>query len=107
MSVSFSMLVPNLLDLLALPVEELAGVLLVYLQRLVYGGNAIAQPRKLNQHAFFEWLWKNPQYPGNHQQVIQDALLEAWSCLESEGLLARTLDSASCWFFVTRRGKID
>jgi uncharacterized protein (TIGR02391 family) len=105
MPVPISTLIPSLPDLLALPIEELAGVLLVHLNSYVYGGNAIAQNGKLNQSEFFSWLWKNPPYPGNSQQVIQDVLLEAWNLLENEGLLARTLDSASCWFFVTRRGK--
>ena len=104
MPVPISTLIPNLPDLIALPIEELAGVLLVHLNSYVYGGNAIAQHGKLSQSEFFKWLWKNPPYPGDHQQVIQDVLIEAWSWLESEGLLARTLDTSGL-FFVTRRGK--
>ena len=105
MPVPISTLIPSIPDLLALPIEELAGVLLVHLNSYVYGGNAIAQNGKLNQFEFFSSLRENPPYPGNSQQVIQDVLLEAWNLLENEGLMARTLDSASCWFFVTRRGK--
>ena len=98
-------LIPNAVDFFALPVEELAGVLLVYLNAWSDAGNsAIAQHGTVSQSEFFNWLWKNPPYPGGNQTEIQRALLEAWSWLQSDGLLARVLESSHL-FFITRRGK--
>jgi len=104
MAVPISQLVPNLSDLVNLPVEELGGVLLVHLNSYIYGESPIAQHNKLNRHAFFDDLWKQPEYLDG-RDVIRTIFLEAWAWLETEGLLAPTLDNGDAWFFVTRRGK--
>jgi len=96
-------LLPNIEILLHLPVEDVAGALLVHLNSYVHNNGAIAQHGKLSQSEFFSWLWKNPPYPGNQQEFVQRVFLEAWSWLQSEGLLARALDSHHL-FFITRRG---
>ena len=83
-------LAPNVDDLLLLPVEQLAEVLLVHLNSFSDGGNAIAQFGRINQHNVFNDLARNPPYPTRREELHR-ALLEAWSWLVSEGLLSLKL----------------
>ena len=79
--------VPRADDLLALEVEEVAGVLLTYLNSCAdNGGNSVIQLGRIIQHNFFNDLSHRPEYPDREDEVNQ-ALLEAWNWLQSEGFL--------------------
>lgn len=81
---TISSLVPNAEDLLALEVEEVAGVLLVHLNS--YSGRSSAVNNGLiSDHNFF---MTEPEYPVR-QPEVKRALIEAWSWLVAEGFLVR------------------
>ena len=101
---SLPSLVPNVDDLLSLPVEQLAEVLLLHVASFPDGGNVVFQLGKINQHNFFNDLARNPPYPTRMREVHR-ALLEAWGWLESEKLFARETDTVGAAFFITRRGQ--
>lgn len=89
MYASLSSLVPNADDLLALEVEEVAGVLLTHLNS--YDSNSrssVVQNNCINQHNFFNALHLHPEYLGRQAEVNQ-VLMEAWSWLQGEGFLVR------------------
>lgn len=92
-------LAPDSDALLALEPEELAGILLQYLNSL--------PPREkehLNRYNF--GLDHTVQeYPPNHRERLSRALMEAWAWLEREGLLAAKPGSQGEWVFITRRGE--
>lgn len=91
-----SSLVPNVEDLLVLEAEEVAGVLIACLSD--FGG-------QINQYNFFLQLERPPQYPVRQEEASQ-ALMEAWSWLEREGLLVRDAHQTSSQnFFLSRRGR--
>jgi uncharacterized protein (TIGR02391 family) len=97
-----SSLVPNPEDLLALEVEELAGVLLVHLNSYGEGGgNSVAQWGKIHHYNFFNDLNHSPEYPGR-QEAVNAALMEAWSWLQGESLLVAISDGR---FHISRRAK--
>ena len=105
MFISIRSLVPNPDDLLALEVEELAGVLVTHLNSHdsnVHTG--VVQLGRVNQYNFFNNLHQHPDYPGRQPEVSQ-ALLEAWAWLEGEGILIRDADQTGHSFFFSRRGK--
>ncbi len=105
MTASLPSLVPNADDLLALDMEEVAGVLLTHL--LSYGNNSgdgIVNHGKISQYAFFNNRDQHPEYPKRQTEVSQ-ALMEAWSWLEHEGLLVRDPLQPSAWFVVSRRAQ--
>ena len=105
MSASLSSLVPNADDLLALEVEEVAGVLLAHLNSYSDdSGNTVVQRGQISQHNFFNNLNHHPEYPGRQAEVNQ-VLMEAWSWLQGEGFLVRDADQPADWFFVSRRAK--
>jgi len=83
--------------LLNLEPEELAGVVLQYLNTLSENDG------HLNRYNF-----GLPDvvegYPEQSKTEIRKALMEAWMWLEREGLIAPKPGSEN-WFFVTRRGK--
>ena len=84
--------------LLSLEPEELAGVLLEYLN------SKQSNSTDLNKYNFF--LPKNFfKYPPEYKEPIKEALMEAWVWLEREGLLAPKPGSTSDWVYITRRGK--
>src|SRR5687767_7531260 len=97
-------MVPDVQSLLSLEPEELAGVLMTYLNGL--------PPRAEHQYLHRpSLLIPNSKdcafsdYPPESQNAISSAFSEAWSWLEREGLLvqppgARTAD----WFGISRRG---
>jgi len=97
---SLSSLVPNVDDLLALEVEELAGVLLVHLNG--YEGTVINQGG-INYNNFFN-APDRKDYE-NKQPEVNVALMEALAWLRSAGLLVEKASLMGEWFFVSRRGK--
>lgn len=80
---SLSSLVPNAADLLALEVEELAGVLLIHLNSYQgVSGNTVYQHGGISHHNFFSSLTPansrdRPEY-GDKQPQVNQALMEAW-----------------------------
>jgi uncharacterized protein (TIGR02391 family) len=108
---SVSSIIPNAGDLLALEVEELAGVLIVHLNSFDRGTDAsIFRDGLINQRTFLEpphlqTRGQAPEY-GTQQPVVNLALLEAWAWLEGQGLLIKEpFQRAGCFFFISRRGK--
>jgi len=90
-------LIPDPEALLALEPEELAGVVLQYLNSLEENSPSF------NRCNF--GLWKRVEgYPEEHIEAICRALMEAWIYLEREGLLVPKPGSDS-WFIISRRGK--
>ncbi len=82
MSPSLSSMVPNADDLLALEVEEVAGVLLAHLNSYSDdSGNNVVQRGQISRHNFFNNLNHHPEYPGRQAEVNQ-VLMEAWSWLQ-------------------------
>jgi hypothetical protein len=91
-------MVPDPEALLALEVEELAGVLLMNLNSRGDGG------AELHHYNFFNDLRNNPPYRKRDDRINR-ALMEAWDWLLYEGFLAkRGDDSTRAGTFVTRRG---
>jgi len=90
-------LIPDPEALLALEPEELAGVVLQYL-------NSLEEDSPSFNRCNFS-LWKRVEgYPEEHLEAICRALMEAWIYLEREGLLVPKPGSDS-WFIISRRGK--
>jgi uncharacterized protein (TIGR02391 family) len=97
-----SYLVPNMDDLLALEVEELAGVLLVHLNSCGdNSGDSVVQHSKISLHNFIRTLESKPEY-SDQARVIR-ALMEAWAWLQAEALLVPTQEAG--WFFLSRRAQ--
>ncbi len=85
--------------LLALEPEELAGVVMEYLNSLPpheQGG--------LNRYNF-GLQHTVREYPQEHQEALRQALMEAWVWLEREGLLVPKPGSSGEWVFISRRGQ--
>ena len=77
---------PDAQDLLTLEVEELAEVLLVYINRCSEESrNTVAQHGKTNR-GNFAGLVRYPQQL-NRREEVRRASLEAWAWLVREGLL--------------------
>src|SRR5258708_11104911 len=105
MSLSLPSLVPNADDLLALEVEELAGVLLIHLSSLgSSSGDSIVNQGSISQHNFFNNRHQHPEYGGRQADVSQ-ALTAAWTWLENEGLLARDPLQRSPSFSISKRAQ--
>lgn len=92
-------LLPDPEALLALAPEELAGVVLQYLN-----GLSESDSGQLNRYNF-SLPHTVEGYPQQYQDRVSRALMEAWVWLEREGLLAPRPGSQGEWVFVTRRGK--
>lgn len=107
---SLSSLVPNADDLLALEVEELAGILLMHLNSYEgVSGNTVYQHGGISYHNFFNSLnptssLTKPEY-GDKQPQVNLALMEAWAWLQNAGLLVEKASSTGGWFFISRRGR--
>ena len=87
--------------LLSLEPEELAGIVLEFLNSL---GHAVAN-QLLNAHNFSS-IETADGYPSDKKREILNALMEAWVWLEREGLLAPRPGSLNeGWVFITRRGR--
>ncbi|MSO21004.1 MAG: TIGR02391 family protein [Acidobacteria bacterium] len=99
MNLTLNSLVPDPETLLALEVEELAGVLLMHLNSRDDRG------ADLHHSNFFVELRNYPIYPTRKDEVNR-ALMEAWDWLANEGFLAmRGDDHSRSGVFVTRRGQ--
>lgn len=93
-------LIPKADAVLALEPEELAGVVLQYLNSLGPDESGL-----LNRYNF-TLSHTVKDYPQEFHEQLNKALMEAWVWLEREGLLApRPGDSSGNWVFITRRGK--
>lgn len=98
-----SSLVPNADDLLALEVEEVAGILLTYLNSVGDdSGDSVVQRGLISQNNFFGALDRSPIYPVR-QTEVKNVLMEAWSWLQGEGFLVR--HPHHDWFMLSRRAK--
>ena len=92
-------LMPDYESLLDLEPEELAGVILEYL-------NSIPNPLELTRYHF-----GSPEtveeYPSEHQESIRQALIEGWVWLENEGLIAlsRAGSHDGGRIFITKQGR--
>lgn len=92
-------LIPDPKTLLSLEPEELAGVVLQYL-------NSLSQDERGQLNRFnFSLPPTVQEYPLEYQDQISRALMEAWVWLEREGLLAPQPGSQGEWVFITRRGR--
>ena len=88
-------LVSKAADFLTLPVEEIAEVLLVHLNSFPEGGGSeVSQFRKAHPQGFFNSL-ERQNLCSDYNNAVRRVLMEAWSWLESEGLLARDLFTSS------------
>src|SRR5436309_2327947 len=85
--------------LLGLEPEELAGVILEHLNSL--GPNERGQLNRRN----FGLPHTVQGYAPPYQDRIRRALMEAWSWLEREGLIAADPVQSGDWIFITRRGE--
>lgn len=95
---SIHSILPDPEILLTMEPEELAGVVIQYLNSLPDGHPNLNRYNFGLPHIVEE-------YPGGQQKTISRALMEAWSWLEREGLLIPTPGRTDDWFFVSRRGK--
>lgn len=91
-------LIPDHEALLALEPEELAGVLLEYLNSL--GPDDGGQLNRYN----FSLNHTVQEYPERNRQAVLQALMEAWVWLEREGLIIPRPGSQGEWVVVSRRG---
>ena len=92
-------LVPDAKALLELEPEELAGVLLEYLNSL-----SPSEQQDLNRYNF--GLDSTVQeYPEDQQEDLLRALMEAWVWLEHEGLLVPKPRLGGEWRIISRRGR--
>jgi uncharacterized protein (TIGR02391 family) len=99
MSKTINSIIPDPEALLALEPEELAGVVLEYLNSLHPSDSG-----QLNRYNFS--LPHTVQgYPSEYRDAIGQALMEAWVWLEREGLIAPKPGTQGEWVFITRRGK--
>ena len=91
-------LIPSADVLLALAPEELAGLVLEYFQ-------ARGDPNKFKEHpGNFPNSNALEGYATEKHKECNEALMEAWNCLEREGLIVREPGNAS-WYILSRRGK--
>jgi len=97
---SLSSLVPNVVDLLNLEVEELAGVLLLH---LIGYEDTVKNQGGINYNNFFNV--RNRQDYESRQPEVNQALMEAMAWLRSAGLLVESASLTGGFFFVSRRGK--
>jgi uncharacterized protein (TIGR02391 family) len=85
--------------LLSLAPEDLAGVVLQYL-------NSLSQHERGQLNPYnFSLPGNLGGYPPQHTEAIGRALMEAWVWLDREGLIAREPGSPGDFVFVTRRGQ--
>lgn len=91
-------LIPDAQALLGLEPEELAGIVLQYLNSLPENSS------DLNRHNF-SLPHTVQEYPREYHAQLSRALMEAWIWLEREGLIAPSPEQGSDWIFITRRGR--
>ena len=101
---SIASLVPNPADFVSLDVEQAAGVLLVHLNSYTDRESVVVQGDLINRRAFFDQGPHYPDYP-SYKTSMNQALMEAWSWLEGQGLLVRDPGQPADWYFLSRRAK--
>lgn len=99
MTKSIYSIIPDHEVLLSLEPEELAGVVIEYLNSLSEGERG-----QLNRYNF-SLRHTVEDYPKQYQERISQALMEAWVWLEREGLIAPQPGSQGEWVFITGRGR--
>ena len=97
---SLSSLVPNVDVLLALEVEELAGVLLVHLNGYEH---TVRNQGGTNYNNFFNAPPR--QDYESRQPEVDRALMEAMTWLRGAGLMVESASLTGGFFFISRRGK--
>ena len=91
-------IIPDPEAILSLEPEELAGIVLEFLNS--------GHPRSSNLNRYnFGLPHIVEKYPKEHKKAISEALMEAWIWLEREGLIAPRPGSTGAGVFITRRGK--
>lgn len=101
-SCDIASLVPNPDDLLMLSVEERGRLILKLLAGCNSPQNPVAHSNFFNRANDYAYP---PKY-GDRQKEADAALMEAWSWLESRGLLVKAPSSSgAAWFFVTKAGE--
>ncbi|HEU4343359.1 MAG TPA: TIGR02391 family protein, partial [Candidatus Binatia bacterium] len=100
MSKSIFSIVPDPEALLALEPEDLAGIVIEYL-------NSLSEDERgqLNRYNF-SLPHTIREYPQEYHKSISRVLMEGWVWLEREGLIAPEPGSQGEWVFVTRRGRL-
>jgi uncharacterized protein (TIGR02391 family) len=93
-------LIPNPDDLLALTPEELAGYILEYLHSLPPNDRS-----NFNRYNF-SLSHTVADYPTDKAGYCQQALMEAWSVLEREGLLVPKAADNNGWYVFSRRAAL-
>lgn len=93
-------IIPAADTLLSLEPEELAEAVLAVL--------ASRSEEKFHAQNFAgeQFISRHEDYPREHEREIKCALMEAWSWLVREGLIADVPDQSNAgWYFITRRGQ--
>ena len=85
--------------LIELEPEELAGVLMEYLNSL-----SASEQENLNRYNF-SLEHSVAEYPQEHHDALRQALMEAWVWLEHEGLLVPKPGTQGEWLIISRRGR--
>jgi uncharacterized protein (TIGR02391 family) len=93
-------ILPNHEALLALEPEELAKIVLEHLNSVDEKTDGLY----LNRHNF-SLPHTVQEYPEAHREAITRALMEAWMCLEREGLIIPRPGTDGSWISVSRRGR--
>ena len=92
-------MMPDVELLLSLEPEELAGVVLEYL-------NAFPPTERGQLNTYnFSLPHTVAGYPPARQKDVARALMEAWSWLQREGMIAHDPGQSGDWVFITRRGQ--
>ena len=100
MPTSIISMIPSVQSSLQLEPEELAGIVIQYLNSL-----ASQDQQQLNRHNFLTF-WGVQDCPRETLDALQRALAEAWAWLERECLIALLPGAGgSQGFFITRRGR--
>ena len=92
-------LVPDAKALLELEPEELAGILMEYLNSL-----STSEQENLHRHNFLIGIGLIEGYPREEREDLKQAFMEAWVWLEHEGLLVPKPGSEN-WVVISRRGR--
>lgn len=91
-------IIPDPQDMLDLSPEELAGVVIEFLNALPE-----KEKRSISRHNF-SLPGTVAEYPGHIQPYCQQALMEAWAVLEREGILVHKAEDNHGWYVISRRG---
>lgn len=90
--------IPNVDDLLVLQPEEIGSIILNILINAESNSSNISNRNNFLSGNLLE------EYPRNKHTSVKKVLMEGWSWLESEGLIAPDPDQSGSWVFITRRG---